>query len=217
VPLPRDGRAAGPGPRRAGPAIDSFFEDRSRREEQTRAAAALAGDWRGPGNLVMVTHQVNITALTTVFPASGETVVAARPWRSWGACRRPARPANGGSGAARALDRRLRKAFRETVLPIVASRGDGSRARRRAAGPLLGTGGGRPVPPRAAQGRRGPGSGFYRFKVGEMEVTLVNDGAAQRPARRELRPQRAAGRCAGRPEAAFQPTDTLTIPFTTRS
>lgn len=57
------------------PAIDSFFEDRARRDEQTRAARELAAAWAGPGNLVMVTHQVNVTALTGVFPASGAAVV----------------------------------------------------------------------------------------------------------------------------------------------
>lgn len=57
------------------PAIDSFFEDRVRRDEQTRAARELAAAWTGPGNLVMVTHQVNVTALTSVFPASGAAVV----------------------------------------------------------------------------------------------------------------------------------------------
>ena len=35
----------------------------------------LIGDWKGPGTLVLVTHQVNVTALTDVFPASGEMVV----------------------------------------------------------------------------------------------------------------------------------------------
>ena len=31
--------------------------------------------WRGPGNAVLVTHQVNVTAVSGVFPASGELVV----------------------------------------------------------------------------------------------------------------------------------------------
>jgi hypothetical protein len=34
--------------------------------------------WRGPGALFVSTHQVNITALTGVFPASGEGVVLRR-------------------------------------------------------------------------------------------------------------------------------------------
>lgn len=64
------------GPVEPAEAINSFFDDRSRREEQTRAARALAAGWGGPGNLVLVTHQVNVTALTGVYPASGEAVVA---------------------------------------------------------------------------------------------------------------------------------------------
>lgn len=66
----------GVGPVEPAEAINSFFEDRSRRDEQTRAARALAAGWGGPGTLVLVTHQVNVTALTGVFPASGEAVVA---------------------------------------------------------------------------------------------------------------------------------------------
>ncbi len=68
----------GVGPVEVAPAISSFFEDRSRRDEQTRAARALVAGWGGPGNLVLVTHQVNITALTGIFPEEGE-VVALRP------------------------------------------------------------------------------------------------------------------------------------------
>ncbi len=42
---------------------------------QTATARELLLNWRGPGALVVVTHQVNITALTGVDPASGEGVV----------------------------------------------------------------------------------------------------------------------------------------------
>jgi hypothetical protein len=31
--------------------------------------------WRGPGTLIVFTHQVNITALTGIVPQSGEGVV----------------------------------------------------------------------------------------------------------------------------------------------
>lgn len=58
------------------PAFNSFFEDREKEAEQTRAATIILERWKGPGTLVVVTHQVNITALTGVFPASGEGVVA---------------------------------------------------------------------------------------------------------------------------------------------
>ncbi len=57
------------------PAFNSFFGDASAAPEQTRAATVLLKAWRGPGVLVVVTHQVNITALTGVVPASGEAVV----------------------------------------------------------------------------------------------------------------------------------------------
>lgn len=55
--------------------FNSFFGDREREPAQTAAARQALLAWRGPGALVVVTHQVNITALTGVFPASGEGVV----------------------------------------------------------------------------------------------------------------------------------------------
>jgi phosphohistidine phosphatase SixA len=57
------------------PALDSFFEDRSRRGRQRAEILAFIHAWRGPGNALLVTHQVNITAVTQVFPRSGEIVV----------------------------------------------------------------------------------------------------------------------------------------------
>jgi phosphohistidine phosphatase SixA len=56
-------------------AFNSFFDDRSKAEEQTARARALLQAWRGPGVLVVTTHQVNIAALTGVAPSSGEGVV----------------------------------------------------------------------------------------------------------------------------------------------
>ena len=44
-------------------------------EMQTRAAMAVLNAWKGPGVLVVVTHQVNITALSGVVPASGEGII----------------------------------------------------------------------------------------------------------------------------------------------
>jgi phosphohistidine phosphatase SixA len=55
--------------------FNSFFEDSARSEEQTAAALQLLQRWTGPGVLVVITHQVNITALTGVFPASGAGVI----------------------------------------------------------------------------------------------------------------------------------------------
>lgn len=58
------------------PALDSFFGDRSaQNEQQTAAVRARIQSFRGPGNLVLVTHQVNITALTGEFPGEGEIFV----------------------------------------------------------------------------------------------------------------------------------------------
>lgn len=58
--------------------FNSFFGDREREPAQTAAARQALLAWRGPGALVVVTHQVNIAALTGVFPASGEGVVLRR-------------------------------------------------------------------------------------------------------------------------------------------
>lgn len=63
------------GPVREQPAFNSFFGDRSRVSAQTAAARDLLLAWRGPGALVVVTHQVNISALTGGATASGEGVV----------------------------------------------------------------------------------------------------------------------------------------------
>jgi phosphohistidine phosphatase SixA len=60
-------------------ALNSFFGRPGEREGATaalrRRLAALPADG---GLVLMVTHQVNITALTGVFPASGEIVVLKR-------------------------------------------------------------------------------------------------------------------------------------------
>jgi phosphohistidine phosphatase SixA len=65
-----------PGQRRDEPAFNSFFSRREAEPEQTAAARRVLSHWQGPGVMVVVTHQVNITALTGVSPASGEGVVA---------------------------------------------------------------------------------------------------------------------------------------------
>lgn len=58
------------------PAFNSFFQQGSpARDTQTAQARAVLARWRGPGALVVVTHQVNITALTGVGAASAEGVV----------------------------------------------------------------------------------------------------------------------------------------------
>ncbi|WP_150496394.1 histidine phosphatase family protein [Roseibium aquae] len=57
------------------PAFNSFFQNRSAGPAQTAAARTILEQWQGPGALVVITHQVNITALTDIFPASGEGIV----------------------------------------------------------------------------------------------------------------------------------------------
>lgn len=56
--------------------LNSFFGDRGREPEQTEAVRALLAEADADGpSLVLVTHQVNITALTGIYPRSGEIVV----------------------------------------------------------------------------------------------------------------------------------------------
>ena len=64
-----------PGMARDDPGFNSTFGDRSSTAGQTGAALATLKRWRGPGALVVVTHQVNITALTGRATASGEGIV----------------------------------------------------------------------------------------------------------------------------------------------
>jgi phosphohistidine phosphatase SixA len=56
-------------------ALNSFFEDRSAATGQTRTLRDRIAEWKGPGVLVLVTHQVNISALTGRPTAVGEAVV----------------------------------------------------------------------------------------------------------------------------------------------
>jgi phosphohistidine phosphatase SixA len=58
------------------PLFNSFFsQSTAQREAQTARARDLIARWKGPGTLVVVTHQVNITALTGIGAASAEGVV----------------------------------------------------------------------------------------------------------------------------------------------
>jgi glyoxylase-like metal-dependent hydrolase (beta-lactamase superfamily II) len=57
--------------------------------------------------------------------------------------------------------------------------------------------------------------GFYRIKVGELEVTLVNDGVVRRPLDAGFVKNAELDAVKTALAAAFQPTDTLVIPFTT--
>lgn len=60
------------------PALNSFFRTPEQEQKQDRALRAwiAAADLSRP--VVLVTHQVNITALTGIFPAEGEILVLRR-------------------------------------------------------------------------------------------------------------------------------------------
>lgn len=58
------------------PPLNSFFRDRSTAESQTtKVEEYIAANEASSGVIVMVTHQVNITALSDIFPPSGSAVV----------------------------------------------------------------------------------------------------------------------------------------------
>ncbi len=60
------------------PLLNSFFRDYERREPQTHQLRRWIAEQELRKPLVLVTHQVNITALTDVYPRSGELVVIRR-------------------------------------------------------------------------------------------------------------------------------------------
>ena len=57
------------------PPLNSFFNDYSTRGEQTQTVAKRIESFAGKDNMILVTHQVNITALTGKTVAQGEAVV----------------------------------------------------------------------------------------------------------------------------------------------
>ncbi|WP_420403492.1 histidine phosphatase family protein [Nisaea sp.] len=57
------------------PSLNSFFEDRSTGAAQTAETRSFLAALPAGETVFLVTHQVNITALTDVFPASGETLL----------------------------------------------------------------------------------------------------------------------------------------------
>ena len=59
-------------------ALNSFFQNRGQRDPQTQALKQWLGAFTGASPLVLVTHQVNISALTGQFASSGEIVVVDR-------------------------------------------------------------------------------------------------------------------------------------------
>ena len=61
------------------PALNSFFGDRAQSSAQTAALSAFLREQTPDGPLILVTHQVNITAFTDGFMRSGEIVLVALP------------------------------------------------------------------------------------------------------------------------------------------
>jgi len=55
--------------------LNSFFRDSATAPAQTEETRAQVAGWSGQGTLVLVTHQVNMTELTGIFPDSGEAIV----------------------------------------------------------------------------------------------------------------------------------------------
>jgi len=63
------------GPVEPTPWLDSFFRGRGDQRSITQTAQEQIAAWQGPGNLLLVTHQVNITALVGSGVGSGEMIV----------------------------------------------------------------------------------------------------------------------------------------------
>ncbi len=57
------------------PVFNSFFGNRTAEPEQTAAALATLSQWKGPGAMVVVSHQVNVAALTGIAPRPGEGII----------------------------------------------------------------------------------------------------------------------------------------------
>ena len=57
------------------PALNSFFQDRSTRERQTSEVKAVLENLPKTERVMLVTHQVNISALTGRPTASGQVLV----------------------------------------------------------------------------------------------------------------------------------------------
>ena len=63
------------GPEREEAALNSFFADRRTEPAQTDALRRLLAGLPAEETAVLVSHQVNITALTGIYPRSGEVVI----------------------------------------------------------------------------------------------------------------------------------------------
>ena len=61
------------------PMLDSFFVQPHRKSQQTEALREFLGTLPATPPVVLISHQVNITALTGIFPRSGEALILALP------------------------------------------------------------------------------------------------------------------------------------------
>ncbi len=61
------------------PSLNSFFRNREDGPARTRRTVALVNDMAAGEPVILVSHQVNITALAGIFPASNEGVIIALP------------------------------------------------------------------------------------------------------------------------------------------
>lgn len=61
------------------PSLNSFFRNRGDGPAQTRQTIALVNQLDTGAPVILVSHQVNITALTGIFPSSNEGVIISLP------------------------------------------------------------------------------------------------------------------------------------------
>jgi len=61
------------------PSLNSFFRDRQQGPKQTRQTIERVNELDHGAPVILVSHQVNITALAGIFPASNEGVILALP------------------------------------------------------------------------------------------------------------------------------------------
>jgi len=63
------------------PILNSFFQKFQKKDPQTAALKTWLNSKEIKVPLILVTHQVNITAFTDIFPGSGEIVVVRKDGR----------------------------------------------------------------------------------------------------------------------------------------
>jgi hypothetical protein len=56
-------------------ALNSFFRDSSTEERQTKEIRKFIMSLPAGKPTILITHQVNITAFTGIFPSSGEVII----------------------------------------------------------------------------------------------------------------------------------------------